>query len=94
MLGGKGDEGGRKNINHKPSTKICAFGDTLKPTCANNTEKILNNIDDVIEFVVNDISGTKTGLDVQNKLNKAKQKRQVSWAGGPGLVYSFIFFKS
>ena len=71
MLGGKGDEGGRKNINHKPSTKICAFGDTLKPTCANNTEKIINNIDDVIEFVVNDISGAKTGLEVQNQLNKA-----------------------
>ena len=45
---------------------ICALGDSLKPTCANNTERILNNIDDVIEFVVNDISGTKTGLDVQN----------------------------
>jgi len=70
MLGGKGDEGGRKNINHKSSTTICAFGDALKPTCANNTEKILANIDDVIEFVVNDISGTKTGLDVQNRLNK------------------------
>ena len=42
-----------------------------QPSCKGDTEKTLNNIDDVIEYVVNDISGTKTGIDLKNKLMKA-----------------------
>ena len=58
--------GGEKDDNHHSSYSLLH-----QPSCKGDTEKTLNNIDDVIEFVVNDISGTKTGIDLQNKLMKA-----------------------
>jgi len=57
--------GGEKDDNHSSYSLL------HQPSCKGDTEKTLNNIDDVIEYVVNDISGTKTGIDLKNKLMKA-----------------------
>ena len=52
-----------KKLNDFPKSSD-AIPETVKEKKA---EMILKNMDDVIEFVVNDISGTATGIDMANK---------------------------